>query len=121
MLLGYPVYSIAIHVHLIYVHGCLLACSEIYEVRELILALDKFSKWKELGSELGISEQQLNAIEAENKDVELRKRAMLRAWYDSQSEEDLICWLRVISALLVLRETQLARKIALDNGVIWAE
>ena len=99
--------------------SCNTACSEIFSVKDLILALDKFSKWRELGSKLGMSEQQLRAIEAENKDTELQKRAMLRAWYDSQSHKDMICWYKVIDALIMVGEHQLAKKIALDNDVIF--
>ena len=97
---------------------CVVVCMEILSVKDLILALKDFSNWKELGSKLGMSNKLLASIEAENQDLELRKRAMLRAWYNAQG--DGVCWEMLIDALILLKETALAKKIAKKNDVIWA-
>ena len=92
-------------------------CSEILNVKELIAALKDFSQWRELGFELSVSAEQLDSIEADNQgDTEIKKRAMLRAWFSAQQE---VCWHHVIDALLSLRQIELAKKIALKNGIMW--
>jgi hypothetical protein len=94
-------------------------CNVIHNVKDLISALKEFSNWKDLGSQLDMSGEHLDSIETEHQDVELRKRAMLRAWFDSRPGR--ACWHKILNALIIMKQTKLAKKIAKTNGVFWVD
>ena len=85
------------------------------------MALKDFQNWKELGSQLGVSGEQLDSIESEHEDVEMRKRAMLRTWFDHVAQQGKACWHRVINALIIMKQPDLAKKVAKHGGVFWID
>lgn len=92
------------------------ACKAISGSKALITALKDFSEWKELGLALGIPHAHLQAIEKDNEEAELRKRAMLRAWYSRETQErGGACWDDLVEALAGLGERFLAQEIARAN------
>ena len=94
---------------------CVCVCAEcqlIGGAKALITALKDYSRWKELGAGLGVPPSQLEDIEKEHEETELRKRAMLRAWYSGSA-----CWEALVEALAGLGERQLAQEISRANGL----
>ena len=91
-------------------------CTEIKEVRLLCRALKEFSQWKQLGTELGISQAKMDMIENDNVDTESRKQALLQMWFD---KHDKVCWEALISALKAMDQVKLAKKVADEYGVTW--
>ena len=91
-------------------------CTEIKEVRLLCRALKEFSQWKQLGTELGISQAKMDMIENDNGDTESRKQALLQMWFD---KHDKVCWEVLISALKAMDQVKLAKKVADEYGVTW--
>ena len=85
-------------------------------MKQLIAALRELTRWRELGTKLGVSAEKLDAIEAGNQDTETRKRALLRTWYESLEEA---CWDTILDALIALNEDSLAKKIAMKNEIPW--
>ena len=96
-------------------------CNEIHDAKKLISALKDVSNWKELGSQLGMSGEQLDSIESDHEDVEMRKRAMLRTWFDHMAQQGKACWQRVVNALILMKQTNLAKKVAQQGGIFWVE
>lgn len=98
-------------------------CVEVMDVKQIISALKDFSKWPELGSKLSVAEEHLKSIDADNQnDTELKKRAMLRMWYNTEhARAGRVCWYHLLDALILLREIELAGKIAKANGIIWED
>lgn len=68
--------------------------------------------------QLGMAGGQLDSIQSDNKDPELRKRAMLRDWLSHTPRP---CWSKLIDALQSLGEVELAKKISLSNDVELSE
>jgi hypothetical protein len=89
-------------------------CKVISGAKPLITALKDLSRWKELGLALGVPSEELEAIEKDNEEAELKKRGMLRAWY---SRESGACWDKLVEALVGLEESSLAQEIARTNGI----
>lgn len=94
-------------------------CEEIHDVKEVISALKDITEWRRLGSVLGISEEQLEAIDDRHDDPELKKRAMLRLWFEIHAHKKPFCWVRVIDALLALGHQTMAEKMAKKHGILW--
>ena len=96
-------------------------CEEINDVKEVISALKDITEWRELGSRLGVSEEQLEAIDGRNEDRELKKRAMLRLWFEMHVHQTPFCWVEVLDALLALGHNTVAKKIARKYDILWVE
>lgn len=85
-------------------------------MRQISRALKDFSQWKELGTELGISPAKMNIIENDNSDTRNKKLALIEIWFN---KDDNVCWEVLVSALKVMDEVKLAKKVADEYGVIW--
>lgn len=71
--------------------------------------LREFLQWRQLGAELKISDNALNMIDADNRDIASRTQAVLRKWFNMNAK---VCWEDIVAALKAIGEANLAGKIA---------
>ena len=88
-------------------------------MKEVIAALKDITEWRELGLRLGVSEEQLEDIDGRNEDPELKKRAMLRLWFEMNVHQTPFCWVEVLDALLAMGKHTVARKIAKKYNIMF--
>ena len=72
-----------------------------------LLSLVSTSRWYVLGLQLGLSKEQLEAIESENDRADY-KRKMFKKWLASSGSPS---WSHVVKALRSIEEEHLAKKV----------
>eukprot|EP00731_Ephydatia_muelleri_P025506 Em0017g589a len=87
-----------------------LKCTPIRDVKELILELNNIQDWLLLGRELKIEQDDLEQWKNDIVEPELRLRAVLRDWYNSNTNH---CWEAMWSVLQAIGHEQLAESIAI--------
>jgi hypothetical protein len=73
------------------------------------------SNWRTLGLALGLSQEQLSAIELKQNTDHKRKRAMFRRWLEVDSRPS---WKKVIRALEAVNESEVAEKVRLEYNIL---
>ncbi len=79
-------------------------------MRDLIVALREVSDWRSLGENLRVEPEKLKAIEQELEEMEQKKRATIRAWFEGQQ---VACWEEILRALQsTAKESKIANELA---------
>ena len=82
---------------------------EIIDLGTLIHQLSEIiGDWEILGEDLRVPRPIIDRIQLNAQDAELRQRAVLRSWYDSQERP---CWEPVVKVLRGMRKNNLAGRI----------
>lgn len=73
---------------------------------------DVVNQWEELGLNLGLSCSQLKSIDADNAQIQSKKRAMIAEWMGSSQA----CWCLLVKALQCIEMNVAAAEIQRTRG-----
>ena len=90
-------------------HATTTECTEIHEAGLLYQAMANFVEWRELGTVLGISDDEMDEIEEDKQTTKERRRALLRRWFDGHTK---VCWEELTDSLRVIGKHRKAKEIA---------
>ena len=71
-----------------------------------------------LGEELGVSQENLEAIDSDHKEAEHKRKETIRKWFNNTERP---CWEMVVRVLKKMENKNLANKIAEKYGVNYTE
>ena len=89
-------------------------CHPIKDVSAALDELSSITDWKTLGEELKVPQEDLEAIDHDNRKIEHKRKETIRKWFSNTERP---CWEMVVRVLKKMKEKNLANKIAERSGV----
>ena len=93
-------------------------CHRIGDVSAVLDELHSVIDWKTMGEELKVPQEDLEAIDNDNRKTEHKRKETIRKWFSNTERP---CWEMVVRALKKMKEKNLANKIAEKYGVKYTE
>ena len=92
-----------------------------HPIKDVSAAIDELSSitdWKTLGEELKVPQEDLEAIDHDNRKIEHKRKETIRKWFSNTERP---YWETVVRVLKKMKEKNLANKIAERSGVNYTE